>query len=73
MGMLYDKIDCKPTDWLSSQRMFFVATSPSGNDGLIHCPLKGGDYFGAIDAESVAYLDLTGSGIETVCLTGNAE
>jgi len=46
--------------------MFFVATAPLAGDGLINCSPKGIDTFRILGPREVAYLDLTGSGIETV-------
>ena len=46
--------------------MFFVATAPLAPDGLINCSPKGMDTFRILGPREVAYLDLTGSGIETV-------
>jgi hypothetical protein len=46
--------------------MFFVATAPLAADGLINCSPKGMDTFRILGPREVAYLDLTGSGIETV-------
>jgi hypothetical protein len=46
--------------------MFFVATAPLAADGLLNCSPKGMDTFRIIGRREVAYLDLTGSGIETI-------
>ena len=68
--------------FIAKQHMFFVATAPLANDGLINLSPKGLDgTFAIIDERTVAYLDLTGSGIETlahlrengrICLMFNA-
>jgi len=52
--------------FLREQHLFFVATAPSGGDGHINLSPKGHDTFRVIDASTVAYLDLTGSGVETI-------
>ncbi|MEO5658155.1 MAG: pyridoxamine 5'-phosphate oxidase family protein [Nitrospiria bacterium] len=52
--------------WLRAQRMFFVATAPLAGDGHVNCSPKGGDTFRVLDATTVAYQDLTGSGAETI-------
>lgn len=53
--------------FIAKQRMFFVATAPLSSDGLINLSPKGlNDTFKIIDDRTVAYLDLTGSGIETL-------
>jgi hypothetical protein len=46
--------------------MFFVATAPSARDGHVNCSPKGGDSFRILDPQTVAYQDLTGSGVETI-------
>src|SRR5262245_43345892 len=46
--------------------MFFVATAPLAADGLLNCSPKGMDTFRILGPRDVAYLDLTGSGIETI-------
>lgn len=45
--------------------MFFVGTAPSSG-GRVNVSPKGFDSFAIIDETTVAYLDLTGSGAETV-------
>ena len=53
--------------FIARQRMFFVATAPLAGDGLINLSPKGLDgTFAIIDERTVAYLDLTGSGVETI-------
>ncbi len=53
--------------FIAKQRMFFVATAPLAGDGLVNVSPKGLDgTFAVIDDATVAYLDLTGSGVETI-------
>ena len=67
MADLLDGIDDKLAQWLQAQPVFFVATAPRSDDGLINLSPKGlAGTFSVIDDHTVAYLDLTGSGIETV-------
>src|SRR3954453_18703491 len=66
MGKLYDEITPELADWLGQQRGFFVATAPLAADGLLNCSPKGMDTFRILGPREVAYLDLTGSGVETV-------
>lgn len=66
MGKIYEVIDEKLTEWIHKQHMFFVATAPHSDEGLINCSPKGLDTFRILDAQTVAYLDLTGSGVETI-------
>lgn len=56
----------KVAAFIREQHLFFVATAPSGSEGHINCSPKGLDTFEILDPHTVAYLDLTGSGIETV-------
>ena len=46
--------------------VFFVATAPLAADGFINCSPKGMDTFRILGPHEVAYLDLTGSGVETI-------
>src|SRR5471032_457987 len=66
MGRLYDTLSTDLQAWLGQQKVFFVATAPLAAGGHINCSPKGGDVFRVLNEREVAYLDLTGSGIETV-------
>ncbi len=66
MGTQYDEIGPELAAWLGEQRLFFVATAPLAADGLINCSPKGMDSFRVLGPRAVAYLDLTGSGVETI-------
>lgn len=66
MGKVYAGIDTRNADFINKQHIFFVATAPRSDDGHINLSPKGLDCFRIIDPLTVAYLDLTGSGIETV-------
>ncbi|MEO0996324.1 MAG: pyridoxamine 5'-phosphate oxidase family protein [Pseudomonadota bacterium] len=66
MGKTYAEIDDRLGGWLSRQHVFFVATAPSGGDGHVNCSPKGLDSFRVLGPLEVAYLDLTGSGAETI-------
>jgi hypothetical protein len=52
--------------WWCEQPLFFVATAPSGADGHVNLSPKGYDTFRVLADDRVAYLDLTGSGVETI-------
>jgi len=60
------EIDAKVAAWISRQKIFFVATAPLNADGLVNCSPKGLDTFRVLGPRRVAYLDMPGSGIETV-------
>ena len=66
MGKHYESITQELTNWMLEQHLFFVATAPLAETGLINCSPKGMDTFRVLSGNQVAYLDLTGSGIETV-------
>ena len=66
MGKVYEGIESKVEEFLRAQHMFFVATAPMAADGLVNLSPKGLDTFTILDPLTVAYLDFTGSGIETV-------
>ena len=65
MGELFSEIDERNAKFIRAQRVFFVATAPSGAEGHVNLSPKGLDSFAILDATTVAYLDLVGSGIET--------
>jgi len=66
MGKCFDSLSSELQDWLARQKVFFVATAPLAATGHVNCSPKGGDTFRIIDEHEVAYLDLTGSGVETI-------
>jgi len=67
MGRLYDAIDERLAEWLLAQPLFFVATAPCGPAGHVNCSPKGNRGELAITGpRRVAYLDQTGSGVETI-------
>lgn len=66
MGTTHDELGDEHRDWIAEQRVFFVATAPLSATGHVNLSPKGYDTFRVIDAHTVAYLDLTGSGVETI-------
>ena len=67
MGQVLDHIDDRLWRFIDRQQIFFVATAPSGTGGHVNLSPKGhADTFVILDKNRVAYLDLTGSGAETV-------
>src|SRR6188472_4775156 len=67
MSKVYDGISAELQAFLERQPMFFVATAPLAPDGHVNVSPKGLDgTFAVLGQHRVAYLDLTGSGIETV-------
>jgi len=66
MAATFDRLDDKLIDFIKRQKMFFVATAPLSAEGSVNLSPKGYDSFLIIDPLTVAYLDLGGSGIETM-------
>jgi hypothetical protein len=66
MGKIYEAIDERLADVIARQHLFFVATAPLAKDGSVNLSPKGLESFAILDPHSVAYLDLVGSGAETI-------
>ncbi|KAK3358521.1 hypothetical protein B0T24DRAFT_660661 [Lasiosphaeria ovina] len=66
MGQFYETIPESLMQWVLEQKMFCVATAPLAGSGHVNVSPKGGPYFGLLDNKTFWYLDLTGSGSETV-------
>jgi hypothetical protein len=67
MGKVYDGIDAKLAAWIGRQRLFFVGTAPSGAGGHVNVSPKGPiESLRILDPHTVAYLDVIGSGAETI-------
>jgi len=62
----FSHIDEALREFIAEQAMFFVATAPS-EGGRVNLSPKGyRDTFAVLDDRTVAYLDLFGSGVETI-------
>ena len=71
MGKVYPDLDQRLRKFIARQSVFFVATAPSvtvdGGGGHVNVSPKGyRDTFAVLGPATVAYLDLTGSGAETI-------
>jgi hypothetical protein len=67
MAKIFDAIDERLAAWIARQRMFFVGTAPSGDAGHVNVSPKGPiETLRLLDEHTVAYLDLVGSGAETI-------
>jgi hypothetical protein len=66
MGRTYDALTPDLLRWMREQRIFFVSTAPRGDDGHVNCSPKGGDTLRILNDTQIAYLDFTGSGVETI-------
>src|SRR5436305_12869179 len=67
MGKVFDGIDDHLRNWIGRQHLFFVATAPLSEDGHVNVSPKGpGGSLRVLDDHTVAYLDVVGSGAETI-------
>lgn len=66
MGQFFETIPEYLVKWILQQKMFWVATSPLSASGHVNVSPKGGLYFGLIDDKTFWYMDLSGSGNETI-------
>jgi hypothetical protein len=67
MGRSYDEIDDRWATWIAEQPMFFVATAPLSADGHVNVSPKGpAGALRVLGPRSVCYLDVGGSGAETI-------
>lgn len=66
MARAFDAIPDHLFEWLEAQPLFFVASAPVDADGHVNVSPKGYDTFRVLGPNQVAYLDLTGSGAETI-------
>ncbi len=66
MGKAFDHISPAVEQFIVQQRLFFVATAPTSADGHINVSPKGLNRVVVLSPTRVAYLDLTGSGAETI-------
>ncbi|TDE09622.1 pyridoxamine 5'-phosphate oxidase family protein [Jiangella asiatica] len=67
MGKVHESISGRLREFIEAQHMFFVATAPSGPGGHVNVSPKGiGGSFAVLDEHTVAYLDYTASGAETI-------
>jgi len=63
MAEFFKELNDELMDFIKDQKIFFTATAPK--TGRINLSPKGMDSFRCVDLNTVAYLDLTGSGNET--------
>src|SRR5579883_898924 len=66
MGKLFPELTDDLREFIARQHVFFVATAPLSADGHVNVSPKGLDTFRVLGPRTVAYLDLTGSGVETI-------
>jgi hypothetical protein len=66
VGKVYEGITPDLAAWIKAQAVFFVGTAPLAGAGHVNVSPKGLDTLRILGPRQVAYLDLTGSGAETV-------
>ena len=66
MGSIYQELDDGLREFIAAQHIYFVASAPLSEHGHVNVSPKGLDSLRILGPREVAYLDLTGSGIETV-------
>jgi hypothetical protein len=67
VAKVFERLDEQLREWIAAREMFFVATAPLAADGRVNCSPKGPmGTFRVLDDHTVAYLDMVGSGAETV-------
>ena len=67
MARELDAVDDRVARFIAAQHVFFVATAPRADDGHLNLSPKGfSGTFAVLNPRTVAYLDLTGSGVETI-------
>jgi hypothetical protein len=67
VAKVFDGIDDTLAAWIADQQLFFVASAPLDADGHVNVSSKGPiGTLRVLDGHTVAYLDLVGSGAETI-------
>jgi len=66
MAKVYDALDEQHLRFIARQHVFFVATAPLAAEGHVNLSPKGLDTFRVLGPRRAAWLDLTGSGVETL-------
>ncbi|KAI5867473.1 hypothetical protein GGS23DRAFT_179280 [Durotheca rogersii] len=66
MGAYFETIPESLIQWVLAQKVFWVSTAPLSAKGHVNVSPKGGHPFGIPDRKTFWYLDMTGSGNETI-------
>jgi hypothetical protein len=66
MGAFFETIPPSTAEWILQQKVIWIASAPLAADGHVNVSPKGGPYFGIVDEKTFWYMDLTGSGVETL-------
>jgi hypothetical protein len=71
VAKVFDAISEPLREWIVKQRMFFVATAPLAAEGHVNLSPKGPiETLRVLGPDAVAYLDMVGSGAETIAHLG---
>jgi hypothetical protein len=67
MGKVFEGIDERLAEWIAAQALFFVASAPLAAEGHVNVSPKGPmGTLRVLDERTIAYLDVVGSGAETI-------
>lgn len=66
MGQVFDGIDDALAGWITAQPMWFVATAPLDPGGHVNLSPRGVDTLSVLGTHRLGWVDLTGSGAETI-------
>ncbi|BGP28055.1 pyridoxamine phosphate oxidase family protein [Rhodotorula toruloides] len=66
MGAFYDQIPESLIPWIKQQKVFWVASAPLSAAGSVNVSPKGYDCLKVVSPTAVWYVDMTGSGNETI-------
>ncbi|HEX8754513.1 MAG TPA: pyridoxamine 5'-phosphate oxidase family protein [Solirubrobacterales bacterium] len=67
MGKVFERIDEHQREWIAEQSLFFVGSAPLSGEGHVNVSPKGPiGTLRVLDDHTVAYLDMVGSGAETI-------
>jgi hypothetical protein len=66
MAKTYPEIDSSLEAFIKAQSVFFVATAPLDPNGHVNASPKGLDTLRILGPKAIAYLDIFGSGVETI-------
>jgi hypothetical protein len=65
MAKVHENITDELREWIEAQHIVFVASAPLSADGHVNLSPKGSNCVRVLDENTVAYIDMTGSGNET--------
>ena len=66
MATLYNELDDRLCRFINDQKVFFVGSAPLDEQGAVNISPKGMDSLRILDSKTIAYLDYTGSGVESI-------